>query len=127
MFSALPLGSRSPSSTPLSLVRRYKAGQRSPRTPQESNTRHSALPWSHGALAQLGERRLCKPEVTGSIPVRSIAESPASPPVSENVAAPPVRSGLPAGYLLGPVAEVQQPFERALSLLLVEVRLHVVL
>jgi hypothetical protein len=25
-----------------------------------------------GALAQLGERRLCKPEVTGSIPVRSI-------------------------------------------------------
>src|SRR3954466_2843786 len=32
-----------------------------------------ALHWSaHGALAQLGERRLCKPEVTGSIPVRSI-------------------------------------------------------
>ncbi len=28
-----------------------------------------------GALAQLGERRLCKPEVTGSIPVRSIGES----------------------------------------------------
>src|SRR5205823_3657823 len=27
-----------------------------------------------GALAQLGERRLCKPEVTGSIPVRSIAD-----------------------------------------------------
>jgi hypothetical protein len=27
-----------------------------------------------GALAQLGERRLCKPEVTGSIPVRSIAQ-----------------------------------------------------
>ena len=27
-----------------------------------------------GALAQLGERRLCKPEVTGSIPVRSIKE-----------------------------------------------------
>jgi len=26
-----------------------------------------------GALAQLGERRLCKPEVTGSIPVRSTA------------------------------------------------------
>ena len=26
-----------------------------------------------GALAQLGERRLCKPEVTGSIPVRSIS------------------------------------------------------
>src|SRR5215208_3830012 len=26
----------------------------------------------YGALAQLGERRLCKPEVTGSIPVRSI-------------------------------------------------------
>ena len=31
---------------------------------------------AHGALAQLGERRLCKPEVTGSIPVRSISESP---------------------------------------------------
>src|SRR6266545_2598243 len=30
------------------------------------------LHWSRlGALAQLGERRLCKPEVTGSIPVRS--------------------------------------------------------
>jgi hypothetical protein len=28
-----------------------------------------------GALAQLGERRLCKPEVTGSIPVRSTRES----------------------------------------------------
>src|SRR6266849_3595800 len=27
-----------------------------------------------GALAQLGERRLCKPEVTGSIPVRSITD-----------------------------------------------------
>jgi hypothetical protein len=32
----------------------------------------SAVP---GALAQLGEHRLCKPEVTGSIPVRSIARS----------------------------------------------------
>src|SRR5215211_6454557 len=30
-----------------------------------------------GALAQLGERRLCKPEVTGSIPVRSTSEGPA--------------------------------------------------
>jgi hypothetical protein len=34
-----------------------------------------AQPWTlvfpRGALAQLGERRLCKPEVTGSIPVRS--------------------------------------------------------
>ncbi len=27
-----------------------------------------------GALAQLGERRLCKAEVTGSIPVRSIVQ-----------------------------------------------------
>jgi len=32
-----------------------------------------AQPCGLGALAQLGERRLCKPEVTGSIPVRSIA------------------------------------------------------
>jgi hypothetical protein len=31
-----------------------------------------AQPCGYGALAQLGERRLCKPEVTGSIPVRSI-------------------------------------------------------
>ena len=30
-----------------------------------------AQPCGFGALAQLGERRLCKPEVTGSIPVRS--------------------------------------------------------
>jgi hypothetical protein len=38
-----------------------------------SRSRHDlALLWAHGALAQLGERRLCKPEVTGSIPVRSI-------------------------------------------------------
>src|SRR5439155_27028086 len=28
----------------------------------------------NGALAQLGERRLCKPEVTGSIPVRSMTK-----------------------------------------------------
>src|SRR5881398_847057 len=38
-----------------------------------------------GALAQLGERRLCKPEVTGSIPVRSIrpksAEYPRNAPL----------------------------------------------
>src|SRR5206468_2351500 len=33
-----------------------------------------ALLCGHGALAQLGERRLCKPEVTGSIPVRSTAD-----------------------------------------------------
>ena len=65
-------------STPLSLARRYRAGRRSPEAPGESNTQHSALPWSHGALAQLGERRLCKPEVTGSIPVRSIRESAAT-------------------------------------------------
>src|SRR4029078_11968366 len=39
-----------------------------------SCTRASLLaqPCGYGALAQLGERRLCKPEVTGSIPVRSI-------------------------------------------------------
>src|SRR5690348_8499076 len=39
-----------------------------------SCTRSSLLaqPCGYGALAQLGERRLCKPEVTGSIPVRSI-------------------------------------------------------
>ena len=32
-----------------------------------------ALQWGvNGALAQLGERRLCKPEVAGSIPARSM-------------------------------------------------------
>jgi hypothetical protein len=30
-----------------------------------------AQPCGYGALAQLGERRLCKPEVAGSIPARS--------------------------------------------------------
>jgi hypothetical protein len=41
-----------------------------------SCTRSSLLaqPCGYGALAQLGERRLCKPEVTGSIPVRSMRE-----------------------------------------------------
>jgi hypothetical protein len=34
-----------------------------------------AQPCGYGALAQLGERRLCKPEVTGSIPVRSTSIS----------------------------------------------------
>jgi hypothetical protein len=29
-----------------------------------------------GALAQLGERRLCKPEVAGSIPARSTFRKP---------------------------------------------------
>ncbi len=38
----------------------------------EHQTPVLALLCGHGALAQLGERRLCKPEVTGSIPVRSI-------------------------------------------------------
>jgi hypothetical protein len=31
-----------------------------------------------GAIAQLGERLLCKQEVTGSIPVGSISEMPAN-------------------------------------------------
>src|SRR5690606_30538915 len=31
---------------------------------------------AHGGLAQLGERRLCKPEVTGSIPVSSTPLAP---------------------------------------------------
>jgi hypothetical protein len=43
----------------------------------------------HGALAQLGERRLCKPEVTGSIPVRSTRE--------RRCAAPAIRSGTTGG------------------------------
>ena len=39
---------------------------------ESANVHDLALLCAHGALAQLGERRLCKPEVTGSIPVRSI-------------------------------------------------------
>jgi hypothetical protein len=45
------------------------------RTDANARATTSANPlytFSNGALAQLGERRLCKPEVTGSIPVRSI-------------------------------------------------------
>jgi hypothetical protein len=37
----------------------------------ESATADFGSTMRYGALAQLGERRLCKPEVTGSIPVRS--------------------------------------------------------
>ena len=38
--------------------------------------RATELHWGAlGALAQLGERRLCKPKVTGSIPVRSIKKA----------------------------------------------------
>jgi hypothetical protein len=40
--------------------------------PQAVETQRSS---QIGALAQLGERRLCKPEVTGSNPVRSIPAS----------------------------------------------------
>jgi hypothetical protein len=45
----------------------------SPKTPPKPRL-HCPAP---GALAQLGERRLCKPEVTGSIPVRSTYKSAA--------------------------------------------------
>src|SRR6185312_2299848 len=59
-----------------------------------SCTRSSLLaqPCGYGALAQLGERRLCKPEVTGSIPVRSIAqpnESRLVEPFTARILAPP--------------------------------------
>ena len=37
--------------------------------------RVSAMVLVFGALAQLGERQLCKLEVTGSIPVRSMTQS----------------------------------------------------
>ena len=38
-----------------------------------SGPQGSRYSFDGGALAQLGERRLCKPEVTGSSPVRSMA------------------------------------------------------
>ena len=44
------------------------AGSRPSTLPRPASTLRRS-----GALAQLGERRLCKPEVTGSIPVRSMA------------------------------------------------------
>ena len=37
----------------------------------DSVSRGRGLPLPAGAVAQLGERWLCKPEVTGSIPVSS--------------------------------------------------------
>ena len=50
------------------------------RAEQQSGGRHPragprSLRYDGAALAQLGERRLCKPEVIGSIPIRSIAEA----------------------------------------------------
>ena len=45
-----------------------------PRPPGESPAGDRATIRPLGALAQLGERRLCKPKVTGSIPVRSMAQ-----------------------------------------------------
>ena len=46
-----------------------------------SSRRSLPLQFFHrGALAQLGERQLCKLEVTGSIPVRSIREGPGNRP-----------------------------------------------
>ena len=47
----------------------------------------STLRWP-GALAQLGERRLCKPEVTGSIPVRSTEKGPGNGAFSFSSQAP---------------------------------------
>ena len=44
-------------------------------TPASPGSDVGATVGPRGALAQLGERRLCKPEVTGSIPVRSIEEN----------------------------------------------------
>jgi hypothetical protein len=41
----------------------------------EHESRDLAQPCGFGALAQLGERRLCKPEVTSSNLVRSIDTS----------------------------------------------------
>jgi hypothetical protein len=61
----------------------------------------------NGALAQLGERRLCKPKVTGSIPVRSIGHLQGFPRKAHHSAASDLDRGagtfskrtLPAGTI----------------------------
>ncbi len=57
--------------------------RRNERDPSTAGTRTirrvPAIVLSGGALAQLGERQLCKLEVIGSIPIRSTSESPANP------------------------------------------------
>jgi hypothetical protein len=75
--SLFPLGGKSKrfldreSSSPC--VRTFEASGAGAPIPEDRGRRlYTVCPL--GALAQLGERRLCKPEVTGSIPVRSIAE-----------------------------------------------------
>ncbi|MDX6488920.1 MAG: hypothetical protein QOK13_1535, partial [Gaiellaceae bacterium] len=55
--------------------------------------------WPHGALAQLGERRLCKPEVAGSIPARSTA-TPLSSSVSAQSAAGCNRELVRGGFVV---------------------------
>ena len=61
-----------------------------------------------GALAQLGERRLCKPEVIGSIPIRSIEKGPAQTvfPFSSRRRAP-LRSA--SGQLVGQLQSFRNP------------------
>ncbi len=46
-------------------------GERAERTEENRD----GIPDDHGAVAQLGERGLCKPEVVGSIPISSIGIS----------------------------------------------------
>ncbi len=59
-----------------------------------------------GAIAQLGERLLCKQEVTGSIPVGSTAEVPANGPVLAR------NGGLCDGYGASKCGAAAQPLPK---------------
>ena len=67
--------------------------ERHPSTSQRSNDGNKPARcriWdeSPGAVAQLGERRLCKPEVVGSIPISSTSYGPPPPPTDTNRSLP---------------------------------------
>ncbi len=82
---------------------------------RRSNNQLSMAPWAHaqGAIAQLGERVLCKHEVVGSIPSGSTSASGST------------RSGLAGSVWLGrrercPVKEFAGAFARSVILHIVK-------
>ena len=68
-LSARASASASATSSSPGLVTKSASSAQPPR--KHSRPYNGTALWGHGALAQLGERRLCKPEVAGSIPARS--------------------------------------------------------
>lgn len=72
---------------------RSRKGDRPPGIPKRSHeffaTGRANTP-SRGAIAQLGEHRLCKPRVRGSIPLRSTTSSSSENPRLTNVFFAPV-------------------------------------